>query len=119
MTANIPTAPPKSAPEKRKGRDESLWRLFHEMLRVRVIERRSLPVEIFRLFMPDGFDEIGDSREASVAITADPAVFALKVGAEFAVRAKASYHVAVIEMVGAEVFHHAIPFKNRAAEIPR
>jgi len=40
MTANIPTAPPKSAPEKRKGRDENLWRLFHEMLRVRVIERR-------------------------------------------------------------------------------
>src|SRR5438045_3951213 len=40
MTANVPTAPAKSAPEKRKGRNESLWRLFHEMLRVRVIERR-------------------------------------------------------------------------------
>jgi len=40
MTANISTAPSKAALEERKGRNENLWHLFQEMLRIRVIERR-------------------------------------------------------------------------------
>jgi hypothetical protein len=82
------------------------------------IERRRLPVEILWFFMPNGFDEIGDRCKASVAISAHPAVFALKMGAKLAVRAKPSHYVAVVEVVGAKA-DHAIPLKNRAAEIPR
>jgi hypothetical protein len=86
---------------------------------MRVIPSRSLPVEILRLFMPDGFDEIGYRCKSCVAIPAHPAVMTFEIGAELSVRAEAGDHVAVVEVMRAEVFHHAIPFKNRAAEIPR
>jgi len=86
---------------------------------MRMIERRSLPVEILRFFMPDGFDEIGDCCKPSVAISTNPAVFALEVGSEFARRAKTGHNVTVLEVMRPELLHHAIPLKNRAGEIPR
>src|SRR5580765_5642708 len=40
MAANATTAPSKAPSENLQGRNENLWHLFLEMLRIRVIEKR-------------------------------------------------------------------------------
>ena len=74
-----------------------------------MIERGGLTVEVFRLLQVERFNEVCDRCKASVAITTDPAVMALKVGAELAVRAKPGDDVAVVEVVGAGLFQGGSP----------